>query len=305
MTDSEWSEHLDSFSSLPMLTDDLQRMQAQETLSSIFWEILQVPFLLIIIGSASALASYGVSRVVEVGNTFRYSLVQYTAESMDWVYYCLCCTALSLTALFFTRWICPEAVGSGLPEMKTILGGTIKPVLLSLRLVITKLIGVSLALMAGLSVGKEGPFVQASGAIADLVMSTPAFQNIRRQDAKRLEIIACACASGVAATFGTGYGSILFSIEVTASAYLVKTLPKAFLASVSAMLVFYALGVSDELALFCEEIEPFETGARWWEVVGFVCIGVACGLLGVLFVYIVEGRSKLRNSLLNCRTASV
>eukprot|EP01031_Cornospumella_fuschlensis_P035196 gene35196-42633_t len=179
-------------------------------------------------GIASAVVSYGTTQVIAYG--------------------------FSLLACACTHSICKEACGSGLPEMKTILGGVVKPVLLSLRLVTAKIIGLTFAMIAGLSIGKEGPFVQISGALADQIMQFDIFSHIRKQDAKRLEMIACACASGVGATFGTAFGGVLFSIEFTSSAYLVKTLPKAFLTSVCAMLCIYTLanlwGGSEQFTLF-------------------------------------------------------
>lgn len=297
--DIEWSEHLDAFSSLPSVREGFLPKPQRDTLPIILFELFQVPVLLLIIGVLSALVSFSVNKMVLWGNTYRCSLVQSVYDYDAWFLYCLFCTSVSLFALFITRLLCREAAGSGLPEMKTILSGTIKPVLLSFRLVIAKISGVTLALIAGLSIGREGPFVQVSGAIADLIMRLPSFQNIRRQDSKRLEIIACACASGVAATFGTSYGSVLFSIELTASAYMVKTLPKAFLTSICAMLIFFILGVSDQLALFSEEIQSKKFSPRWNELLAFVWIGVLCGLLGVLFVYMVEFLSTIRNRWLD------
>ncbi|KAJ1409401.1 chloride channel protein, partial [Ochromonadaceae sp. CCMP2298] len=167
-----------------------------------------------------------------------------------WAAYCAYCVSMGLFACFITHLICPEATGGGLSNMKTILGGVVKPVLLSKRLILAKVLGLWFSLMAGLSVGREGPFVHISGAIADQFMKLSCFQHLRRQDSKRLEIIQCACASGVAATFGNAFGGVLFSIEFTASAYMVRTLPKAFLTSVVALVTFVFLGAGESLSLF-------------------------------------------------------
>jgi H+/Cl- antiporter ClcA len=243
--------------------------------------------------------------LVDLGIEHLWVTVANIEDKHGWMLFCLWSVMFALLSCFFTRTICREAAGSGLPEMKTILGGTIKPVLLSFRLVLAKVGGLALALIAGLSVGKEGPLVQVSGALADQVMRLPLFRNVYRQDARRLEIIACACASGVAATFGTSYGSVLFSIELTSSAYLVRTLPKAFLASVCAMLVFFVLGVSDQLALFNEEIQSESFAPRWNELVAFLLIGVLSGLLGAGFVFLVEFLSKFRNRILDKKKYSL
>lgn len=184
-------------------------------------------------------------------------------------------------------------------DMKIILGGVVKPVLLSRRLIVAKTLGLWLSLMAGLSVGREGPFVQISGAIADQLMKLSPFVHIRRQDSKRLEILACACASGVSATFGNAFGGVLFSIEFTSSAYLVRTLPKAFLTTVVAMLAFLFLGVSDELSLFKGESQSIYKLPKFEELAVFFLVGLGGAFLGILFVFMVEGVVAVRNSVLD------
>lgn len=211
---------------------------------------------------------------------------------------------MAMLSCLCTQCICRESAGGGLPEMKTILSGVVKPILLSKRLIVAKISGLVFALLAGLSVGKEGPFVHASAAMADQLMRLPMFQHIRTQDAKRLEIMACACASGVSGSFGTAFGGVLFSIEFTASAYSVRTLPKAFLTSSVAMVVVFMFGASDQLSLF----NANRSNSSWMpyshEMLAFVVIGVLCGLLGVFFVYIVECLTFCRNWLLDSKRLS-
>ncbi len=218
------------------------------------------------------------------------SLVGGLYDYYSWFIFCLWCLAFTLAATFMTQAVCPQAAGGGLPEMKTILGGVVKPVLLSRKMIVAKMLGLILSLTGGLSVGKEGPFVQISAAIADQLMRLSIFQHIRRQDGRRLEIIACACASGVSATFGAAFGGVLFSIEFTASAYRVKNLPKAFLTSVIAMLAILGLGASDQLSLFDQDGTWHQHNPKVFELLLFAAIGVLCGLLGAAFVTLVEVR---------------
>ena len=81
------------------------------------------------------------------------------------------------------------------------LGGTIKPVLLSKKLIVAKSLGLLFSVSGGLVVGKEGPFVHISTSLCDQLLRFPCLQNLRRQDSKRLELLSCACAVGVAGTF--------------------------------------------------------------------------------------------------------
>lgn len=93
-----------------------------------------------------------------------------------WILYPIWCICVAWSACFLTQTICPSAVGSGLPEMKTVLSGTVKPSLLSFNNMFAKLVGLTLATLAGLSVGKEGPFVHIAIAIASQLMRLSAFR---------------------------------------------------------------------------------------------------------------------------------
>jgi chloride channel 2 len=293
-SEHEWSEHLDGFSTFNSHTRIIKDHPVE-----ICWDMFEFPLLLVLIGILSAFTSYFVSFIVNYGNTWRWSLVHDSDDFYSWALYCVWCLGFALLASFVTQTICKESAGSGLPEMKTILSGVIKPVLLSLRLIVAKLTGLSFALISGLSVGKEGPFVQIAGAIADQLMKLPVFRHVRCQDTKRLEVIACAAASGVCVTFGTAFGAVLFSIEFTSSAYLVKTLPKALLTAACSMIVILWLGITQKLELFDENITSENKLPTMMEIAGFVVIGIISGLLGVLFVTIVEFISSLRNQFLD------
>jgi chloride channel 2 len=295
-SEHEWSEHLDGFSTFNSHT----RITNKDHPMEICWDMFEVPFLLVLIGILSAFVSYSLNLLVNYGNQHRWSLVHAPTDVYSWICYCLWCLFFALFASFLTQTICKEAAGSGLPEMKTILSGVIKPVLLSLRLILAKLSGLAFSLIAGLSVGKEGPFVQVSGAIADQLMKLPVFRHVRQQDTKRLEVIACAAAAGVCVTFGTAFGGVLFSIEFTSSAYLIKTLPKAFLTATCALIIIFWLGITEKLELFDQNIqaENFNVPSIY-ELLSFVAIGVVSGLLGVIFVTIVEVISSWRNKFLD------
>jgi len=79
-----------------------------------------------------------------------------------------------LFSLFFAamaasvgKWIAIDAEGSGIPEMKAILAGVNIYRYLGFQTFVGKILGVISANAAGLSIGKEGPFVHISGIIAN------------------------------------------------------------------------------------------------------------------------------------------
>ena len=116
------------------------------------------------------------------------------------------------------------------------------------------MVGLSLSNAAGLSVGREGPFVHMSCCLANLLMQVPCFSHIRVNEAKRIEILGCATAAGVASTFGTPFGAVIFAIEITAHSYMVSNLPQAFFCAVCGTILITLVYLSDFMSLFNENI---------------------------------------------------
>lgn len=204
-----------------------------------------------------------------------------------------------------TKFICLDAAGSGIPEMRSILGGFPAPKYLSKRALVAKSVGLVFALGSGLSVGKEGPFVHLSSIIAHQLIRAPLFQQIRRSKDLTHHVLLAACAVGVTATFGTPIGGVLFSIEVTTTYYVTSNYWRSFFVSVRGVVslstasllivscllqvvtvvVFRMLNnlVSEESAsLFTTDFValPYQR----YEIVLFLVLAAICGLLGALFV---------------------
>lgn len=82
--------------------------------------------------------------------------------------------------------------GSGIPEVKCILSGFVIHGYLGFWTLFTKAVGLTFSVASGLSLGKEGPFVQIASCVGNIVCRVfPAFEN---NEAKRREILSCACA---------------------------------------------------------------------------------------------------------------
>jgi len=293
---TDWSEHLDGWAN---------KKHYSKGKIGIVRKMVEIPFLLIFVGSAAALLAAGSSTMVCFGSQFQDYLFNDKISSYGIFQNCIFVAFMAFLANYFTQLICPQAIGGGIPEIKTILSGVIKPILLSQSLIVAKVFGLTFALLAGFYVGKEGPFVQISAALADQLLSLKIFRHLYHHDNKRLEIIACACASGVSSTFGTAFGGMLFSMEFTSVAYMVYNLPKAFLTSLSGMIVYNLFQQVNTVSEFTNsETEIYDEGTllSWtgslMEIILFAIIGLVCGLFGVLFVYIVEAISRVRNYLL-------
>jgi CIC family chloride channel protein len=101
----------------------------------------------------------------------------------------------------------PEARGHGVPEVMDAIyygEGKIRPVV-----ALVKSLASAFAIGSGASVGREGPIVQIGSSFGSTLG-----QLIRMDSAQRIVLIAAGAGAGIAATFNTPIGGVLFAIEL-------------------------------------------------------------------------------------------
>uniref|UniRef100_M4ANZ8 Chloride channel, voltage-sensitive 2a n=1 Tax=Xiphophorus maculatus TaxID=8083 RepID=M4ANZ8_XIPMA len=192
----------------------------------------------------------------------------------------------------FTQILAPQAVGSGIPEMKTILRGVVLKEYLTFKTFVAKVIGLTCALGSGMPLGKEGPFVHVASLCAALLSKFMAavFGGIYMNELRNTEMLSAACAVGVGCCFAAPIGGVLFSIEVTSTFFAVRNYWRGFFAATFSAFVFRLLTVSNQeeetiTALFKTRFRldfPFDLQ----ELPAFAILGIACGFGGALFVYL-------------------
>ncbi|CAM2097352.1 unnamed protein product [Caretta caretta] len=84
-------------------------------------------------------------------------------QYLAWVTYPL---ILILFAAVFCHLVSPQAVGSGIPELKTIMRGVVLKEYLTLKAFVAKVVGLTAGLGSGMPIGKEGPFVHIASICA-------------------------------------------------------------------------------------------------------------------------------------------
>ncbi|KAF9188726.1 hypothetical protein BGZ51_008955 [Haplosporangium sp. Z 767] len=182
--------------------------------------------------------------------------------------------------------------GSGIPEVKTILGGFVIRGFLGFRTLMIKLIGLPLMVASGLNMGKQGPLVHIACCVANIVCRI--FDKYNRNDGKRREILSAAAASGVAVAFGAPIGGVLFSLEEVSYYFPSKTMWRSyFCALISAVIL--------------KMINPYRVGKtvlfqvtynRDWhlfEAIPFFLISVFGGVYGALFSQFHMTYSRFRS----------
>ncbi|XP_067426137.1 chloride channel protein 1 [Emydura macquarii macquarii] len=209
-------------------------------------------------------------------------------QYLAWVTYPL---ILILFAAVFCHLVSPQAVGSGIPELKTIMRGVVLKEYLTLKAFVAKVVGLTAGLGSGMPVGKEGPFVHiASICAAVLSKFMSIFCGVYEQPYYYTDVLTVGCAVGVGCCFGTPLGGVLFSIEVTSTYFAVRNYWRGFFAATFSAFIFRVLAVWNKDAVTITAL--FRTNFRMdfpfdlQELPAFAVIGICCGFLGAFFVYL-------------------
>jgi CIC family chloride channel protein len=110
----------------------------------------------------------------------------------------------------------PEAKGHGVPEVMDAIyykGGVIRPVV-----ALVKSLASALAIGSGSSVGREGPIIQIGSALGSTLG-----QLVRMPAGQRIALVAAGAGAGIAATFNTPIGGVMFAIELMMPEVSVET----------------------------------------------------------------------------------
>uniref|UniRef100_A0A6I8P592 Chloride voltage-gated channel 1 n=1 Tax=Ornithorhynchus anatinus TaxID=9258 RepID=A0A6I8P592_ORNAN len=199
-------------------------------------------------------------------------------QYLAWVTFPL---VLILFSALFCHLISPQAVGSGIPELKTILRGVVLKEYLTLKAFVAKVIALTAGLGSGIPVGKEVSPRRGGGGTQLKPGDQPYYYT---------DILTVGCAVGVGCCFGTPLGGVLFSIEVTSTYFAVRNYWRGFFAATFSAFVFRVLAVWNKDAVTITAL--FRTNFRMdfpfdlQELPAFAVIGICCGFLGAIFVYL-------------------
>jgi CIC family chloride channel protein len=117
---------------------------------------------------------------------------------------------------FLVNNFAPEAKGHGVPEVMDAIyykGGVIRPVV-----ALVKSLASALAIGSGSSVGREGPIIQIGSALGSTLG-----QIVRMPAGQRIALVAAGAGAGIAATFNTPIGGVMFAIELMMPEVSVET----------------------------------------------------------------------------------
>lgn len=141
------------------------------------------------------------------------------------------------------------------------------------------------------NISSTGPFVHIASIVATLLSKlVTSFQGIYENESRNCEMLAAACAVGVASCFAAPIGGVLFSIEVTTVYFAVRNYWRGFFTAVCGATMFRLLAIWFQreetiTAMFITNFTmdfPFDPQ----ELFIFALIGVASGLCGSFYVWL-------------------
>lgn len=176
-------------------------------------------------------------------------------------------------ALLLAIKVFPNSQGSGIPQVIAALhlhDQEARAPLVSLRVAVGKIVVMTVGLLCGASIGREGPTVQVGGAI---MFAIGRFAPFRQPG-----FLLAGAAAGVAAAFNTPLAGIVFGIEELSRSFEMRTSGLIIGAVIAAGLTSLAIVGDYDYFGSTAAVLPF---GRAWVVVP-VCAAL-CGLAGGLF----------------------
>jgi len=307
-TISQQYESLDYFTNFnSLLLDEIR----QRGYRYVMRKDIQRWLIMFSVGILTALVACSIDISIEILAKLKYSqLRQWTDHCVEEEHDCLYIPYLLWVALnvvpvclgsFLVAYIEPVAGGSGIPQVKCYLNGVKVPRVVRIKTLLCKAVGVTLSVLGGLAVGKEGPMIHSGAVIAaGISQGKSTSLNIDtktlpffRQDREKRDFVSGGAAAGVAAAFGAPVGGVLFSLEEGASFWNQSLTWRIFFGSMTSfftlnMVLSVFKGIPGQLSNGgLLNFGQFDN-ARYevWELPLFVAIGVVGGVLGALFNHI-------------------
>jgi len=171
----------------------------------------------------------------------------------------------------------PEAKGHGVPEVMDAIyykEGNIRPVV-----AVVKSLASAFAIGSGSSVGREGPIIQIGSALGSTLG-----QIIAIPVGQRIVLVAAGAGAGIAATFNTPIGGVMFAIELMMPEVSVSTfLPVAIATGAATFIGRWFLG--DQPAFSVPPLAGMQTGGSTFVLLLlYAALGAVVGAAAAGFV---------------------
>ena len=179
---------------------------------------------------------------------------------------------------FLVTQFAPEAKGHGVPEVMDAIyykSGVIRPVV-----ALVKSLASALAIGSGSSVGREGPIIQIGSALGSTLG-----QIIRMPVGQRIALVAAGAGAGIASTFNTPIGGVMFAIELMLPEVSAETFLPVAIATGSATFVGrWFFGDMPAFNVPALQALPIDSKALL-ELLLFAVVGALTGIAAAAFTH--------------------
>jgi CIC family chloride channel protein len=184
----------------------------------------------------------------------------------------------ALGVTFLIVHFAPEAKGHGVPEVMDAVyygKGVIRPVV-----AVFKSLASALCIGSGGSVGREGPIAQIGSAFGSTMAQI--FPMTTKQ---RITLIAAGAGGGIAATFNTPIGGILFAVELLLQEVSVMTLVPVAITTITATYVGQLFFGVHPSFVIPELQQPYFHPLNPWLLGPYAALGVFTGLASTVYIH--------------------
>jgi chloride channel protein, CIC family len=186
-----------------------------------------------------------------------------------------------LIVTFLIQNFAPEARGHGVPEVMDAIyygNGVIRPVV-----AVIKSLASALSIGTGAAVGREGPIIQIGAALGSTLG-----QIVNMAPWQRITLVAAGAGAGIAATFNTPIGGVMFAIELMMPELSARTfLPVALATGTATFVGRIFFGIFPAFAI----PDPLLTSQHPATLPALLLYAVLGGLIGIAAAGFVRGLS--------------
>jgi CIC family chloride channel protein len=187
---------------------------------------------------------------------------------------------------FLVKNFAPEAKGHGVPEVMDAIyynRGRIRPIV-----AVIKSLASAISIGSGGSIGREGPIIQIGSSFGSTIGGL-----LRLSSWQRIALIAGGAGGGIAATFNTPVGGVLFAQEILMREISARTLVPVAIATVTATYIGRIIfGAHPSFVIPALEI-PSSHQTDPVVLLAFVGLGAIMGVVSALFIKSIYGFEDL------------
>lgn len=182
-----------------------------------------------------------------------------------------------LVVVFLVQRFAPEAKGHGVPEVMDSVfykRGNIR-----WQVAVIKSLASALSIGSGAAVGREGPIIQIGAALGSAFS-----QAIRLSTWQKITLLSAGAGAGIAATFNTPLGGVLFALEILLPEVSNRTfLPVVVATGAATTIGRILIGPDPAFVIPGIQLSLAQTPGIE-EALAFVLLGIACGVASWAFI---------------------